>query len=126
RNDVWRQPVDRNVFGLLEQFGDAEVASLITPRTLIVEAAKGPEFVIPPGTGGAPGRLATPQLETVRAEVERARQLVAGLSPQPRIELVPCGPDGAGPFGSEPAMQMLLNAVDRPAKLAARADTARP
>ena len=27
RNDVWRQPVDRNVFGLLEQFGDAEVAS---------------------------------------------------------------------------------------------------
>ena len=25
RNDVWRQPVDRNVFGLLEQFGDAEV-----------------------------------------------------------------------------------------------------
>ena len=55
RNDVWRQPVDRNVFGLLEQFGDAEVASLIAPRTLIVEAAKGPEFVIPPGTGGAPG-----------------------------------------------------------------------
>ena len=27
RSDVWRQPVDRNVFGLLEQFGDAEVAS---------------------------------------------------------------------------------------------------
>ena len=61
RNDVWRQPVDRNVFGLLEQFGDAEVASLIAPRTLIVEAAKGPEFVIPPGTGGAPGRLTTPE-----------------------------------------------------------------
>ncbi len=40
RNDVWRQPVDRNVFGLLEQFGDAEVASLIAPRALIVEAAR--------------------------------------------------------------------------------------
>ena len=75
RNDVWRQPVDRNVFGLLEQFGDAEVASLIAPRTLIVEAAKGPEFVIPPGTGGAPGRLTTPRLETVKAEVDRARKL---------------------------------------------------
>ena len=62
RNDVWRQPVDRNVFGLLEQFGDAEVASLIAPRTLVVEASKGPEFVIPPGTGGAPGRLTTPKL----------------------------------------------------------------
>ena len=49
RNDVWRQPVDRNVFGLLEQFGDAEVASLVAPRTLIVEAAKGPEVRHPAG-----------------------------------------------------------------------------
>src|SRR5262249_12387771 len=61
RNEVWRQPIDRNVFGLLERFGDAEVASLIAPRTLIVEAAKGPEFVIPPKTGGGPGRLTTPK-----------------------------------------------------------------
>ena len=45
RNDVWQQPIDRNVFGLLDQFGDAELASLVAPRTLIVEAAKGPEFV---------------------------------------------------------------------------------
>ena len=66
RSDVWRQPVDRNVFGLLEQFGDAEVASLIAPRLLVVEASKGPEFVIPPGTGGAPGRLTTPKLESSR------------------------------------------------------------
>ena len=71
RTDLWREPVDRNVFGLLEQFADAEVASLIAPRTLIVEAAKGPEFVIPPGTGGAPGRLTTPPLATVTAEVDR-------------------------------------------------------
>ena len=41
RSDVWRQPVDRNVFGLLEQFGDAEVASLIAPRMLVVEACEG-------------------------------------------------------------------------------------
>ena len=78
RNDVWRQPVDRNVFGLLEQFGDAEVASLVAPRVLIVEAAKGPEFVIPPGTGGAPGRLTTPALGTVTTEVERRWPSSAG------------------------------------------------
>ncbi len=78
RNDVWRQPVDRNVFGLLEQFGDAEVASLVIPRALIVEAAKGPEFVIPPGTGGAPGRLTTPGLGTVTAEVERRGPFSSG------------------------------------------------
>ena len=82
RNDVWRQPIDRNVFGLLEQFGDAEVASLIAPRTLIVEAAKGPELASP-GTSSAPGRLTTPRLETVRAEVAWARQVVEKLAPNP-------------------------------------------
>jgi len=113
RNDVWRQPVDRNVFGLLEQFGDAEVASLITPRTLIIEAAKGPELIIPPGTGGAPGRLTTPKLETVRAEVERARSLVSALIPKPPIELSVSGPDGTGPFGTDEALQKLLAALDK-------------
>ena len=27
RQNVWQEPIDRNVFGLLEQFGDAELAS---------------------------------------------------------------------------------------------------
>ena len=31
RNAVWDQPIDRNVFGLLDQFGDAELASLVAP-----------------------------------------------------------------------------------------------
>ncbi len=100
RNDIWRQPVDRNVFGLLEQFGDAEVASLIAPRPLIVEAAKGPEVVIPPGTGGAPGRLTTPPLQTVKAEVEKSASLLQSSDPNPgsswlsadRTGLVPSGP----------------------------------
>jgi dienelactone hydrolase len=120
RNDVWQQPIDRNVFGLLEQFGDAEVASLIAPRPLIIEAARGPEFVIPPGTGGAPGRLTTPKLETVRAEVERARSLVAGLKlAKPSIELVVSGPDGTGPFGTVQALRKLLAALGRTATLQA-------
>ncbi len=111
RNDVWQQPVDRNVFGLLEQFGDAEVASLIAPRTLVIEAAGAPEFVVPPGTGGAPGRLTTPPLATVKGEVEKARRLVEGLKPAAQIELVASGPDGAGPFGSEEAVALLATAI---------------
>ena len=111
RSDVWRQPVDRNVFGLLEQFGDAEVASLIAPRLLVVEASKGPEIVIPPGTGGAPGRLSTPKLETVKAEVEKARRLVSGLNAVSQIELVASGPDGKGPFGSDQAVLKLLSVL---------------
>ncbi len=117
RNDVWRQPVDRNVFGLLEQFGDAEVASLVVPRALIVEAAGGPAFVIPPGTGGAPGRLATPGLGTVRAEVERARALAAGLEPASPIAMVASGSDGGGPFGTEAALGQLVRGIDPDARL---------
>jgi dienelactone hydrolase len=118
RNDIWRQPVDRNVFGLLEQFGDAEVAAMIAPRPLLIEAARGPDFVIPPGTGGAPGRLTTPPLETVKAEVQKARGLVAGLTPTPQIELITSDPDGKGPFGTEPALQKLLEALKPGARLA--------
>ena len=47
RLKIWQQPVDRNVFGLLEQFGDAEVAAMIAPRSLIIEAAQGPELTLP-------------------------------------------------------------------------------
>jgi dienelactone hydrolase len=111
RNDVWKQPVDRNVFGLLDQFGDAELASMVAPRPLIIEAAKGPEVTVPPGTGGAPGRLTTPKLETVKAEVDRARKLVAGLKPEARIELVVSGEDGKGPFGSDAALHKFLAAL---------------
>ena len=117
RDEVWKEPLYRNVFGLLEQFGDAELASMVAPRALIVEAAKGPEVVVPPGTGGGPGRLVTPELAVVRAEVERARKLVKGLDPALRIELVVSG-DGQGPFGTERALRALLEATAPGASLA--------
>ena len=79
RNDVWQQPVDRNVFGLLEQFGDAEVASLIAPRHSDRRGRQGARVRHPTRDRWRPGRLTTPKLETVPAEVERARSLVSGL-----------------------------------------------
>ena len=117
RQNVWQEPIYRNVFGLLEQSGDAEVASMIAPRPLIIEAARGPELVVPPGTGGGPGRLVTPKLEDVRREVDRARRLVQGLNPPPRIELVVSG-DGTGPQGSDKALSAFLDALAPGAKLA--------
>lgn len=107
RQNAWQETLDRNVFGLLEQFGDAEIASLVAPRALVVEAARGVEFEVPPGTGGGPGRLATPALESVRAEVDRARRLVAGPQPAAPIELAVSG-QGAGPFGSDAALTAFL------------------
>jgi dienelactone hydrolase len=78
RESIWQQPIDRNVFGLLEQFGDAEVASLIAPRVLLVESSPGPELTLP-SDGGAPATLTTPAVEDVRQEVARANRLVTGL-----------------------------------------------
>ncbi|MCL5099054.1 MAG: hypothetical protein M1608_16270 [Candidatus Omnitrophica bacterium] len=111
RQDVWQEPVYRNVFGLLEQFGDAELAGMIAPRPLVIEAARGPELVVPPGTGGAPGRLATPELSRGQQEVARARQWLQRLQPPPSIELVVSG-DGHGPFGTREALERFSRALD--------------
>lgn len=122
RRDIWNQPIDRNVFGLLEQFGDAELASMVAPRTLIVEAARAPELELP-GKGGAPARLITPPFDTVFREVERARELVTGLKPAARIQLVSSSSRGAdsqgtGPPGSPPALVGLLRSLSSKLELA--------
>ena len=130
RNAVWAQPVDRNVFGLLDQFGDAELATLVAPRTLIiVEAARGPEFVYAAGRGGAPGKITTPGLKTVESEVLRVREPIAGF-PEPGsiIELVASAPDGTGPPGTEHAIARFLAALHPRSKLVKpdRDDALRP
>jgi predicted alpha/beta-fold hydrolase len=109
RQNIWQEPLDRNVFGLLEQFGDAELASLIAPRSLIVEASSGPEATIPGGRG-APARLVTPTLETVRSERDRAKALVAKLNPAPVLKLVETE-SGNGKCGGETALTAFLNSV---------------
>lgn len=115
RQAVWQEPLDRNVFGLLREFGDAELASMIAPRPLVIEASRGPELVLPPGTGGGPGRLVSPPLAEVRAEVERARQLTAGLKPPAPIALV--GENSSSPFAPA-TLAALLDALDSKAGLA--------
>ena len=101
RQNIWQEPIDRNVFGLLDQFGDAELATLIAPRTLIVDVAQGPEATIPGGRG-APARVVTPALDSVRAEVARAQTLTDGLKPAAGIQMVavdqPLGGQALGQF----------------------------
>lgn len=104
RQTIWQQPIDRNVFGLLEQFGDAELATMIAPRRLIVEACRGPELELP-GKGGAPARLVTPQLASVQAEVTRAEELG-----RMKIGLV-TSDGGIGQCGSDQALGQLLQAL---------------
>jgi dienelactone hydrolase len=118
RENLWQEPIERNVFGLLERFGDAELAAMIAPRTLIVEAAQGPNVVVAEqATRGGPGRLTTPNFEAVRREVERARQLTKGLAVAKPIRLIPSG-DGSGPYGTGESLQALLDALSPGAKVA--------
>ena len=90
RQNIWQEPIDRNVFGLLEQFGDAELASLIAPRSFIVDAARGPEATIPGGRG-APSRVVTPALGSVKQELARAERLIEKLDPPAKLQLVEGG-----------------------------------
>jgi dienelactone hydrolase len=64
RERLWDEPIYRNVWGLLREFGDAELAALVAPRrlhTLLcnVPEVKGPPAPRPGRSGGAaPGRIA--------------------------------------------------------------------
>jgi len=117
RQNIWQEPIDRNVFGLLERFGDAELAAMIAPRKLVIEAARGLELTLP-GKGGAPARLVTPELKTVEKEVQRARKLTAGLeSADGFVELIVSG-DGRGPFGTPKTLTTFLKSLSPDAKLA--------
>jgi dienelactone hydrolase len=75
REKIADEPIDRNVWGLLKNFGDAELARMIAPRALYLE--HGPVTIGPPpqqrpGRGGAaPGRVHSPSPAAFRAEVER-------------------------------------------------------
>jgi dienelactone hydrolase len=65
RDRIWEEPIDRNVWSLLERFGDAEIASLVLPRHLVIEHAEIPAF-----TSGK-GSSHTPDGSSVRAEFGR-------------------------------------------------------
>ncbi len=123
RQDVWQEPIYRNVFGLLDQFGDAELASLVAPRALVIEACRVPNVAGPPqardgrNSSAAPGRLVTPPLSAVQAEVDRANEQVAGLDMAQPIRLVASG-EGDGPALAPPAAEQFLRALDEDANLA--------
>jgi hypothetical protein len=102
REGMWQQPIYRNVWGLLREFGDAEIAGLIAPRALVIEAARHPEVSGPPPQreGGAArrGRDETPDISAVRRRVRTRRacaQVMGGsielIENRNRAPKRPCG-----------------------------------
>jgi len=110
REEMWREPLDRNVFDYLDEFGGAEVAALSAPRTLVLEAAEAPAFEVPPGTGGGPGRISTASLESVLAEAARASALVRAVHPGWSPRVVP-SVGGSGPRGVDAAFEAFLEGL---------------
>jgi len=112
REQLWREPIYRNISGFVRAFGDAELAALIAPRPLIVEYSKPPQISGPPaaqpGRGGAaPGIISTPGFGDVEGEVDRANQLTAKLRGAPFVELVYGSEGSAVKFGSRKALSLL-------------------
>ena len=112
RENLWQEPVYRNVWGLLREFGDAEIAGLIAPRRLVIEACRAPEVGPPPPRDGrneaATGTLTTPALATVQSEFIRAQKFFQQLKVAANVQLVVSGDDGHGSFGSTAALQAIL------------------
>ncbi len=95
REGVWEEPIYRNVWGLLRDFGDAELASMFDEFVfedregripaqgalrmtggVFVEYAPAPPVAGPPAardkrSGAAPGRITTPEAKLVQHEFDR-------------------------------------------------------
>ena len=80
RERIWDQPIDRNVFGLLNDFGDAELARMVgARRLLVVDSRPGPTVDIPAGQGGAPAKLSGPTADESKKELERLAAFADGI-----------------------------------------------
>ena len=122
RQQVWKEPIYRNVWALLHEFGDAEIASLVAPRTLIVEASRGVEVDGPPPVrdgraGAAPGRLVSPPLESVKAEFDRTYAMYEQLGAGQNLSLV-ASDSGVGSPGSDAALTGFLSTLGQNQPLA--------
>ncbi len=101
REKVWAEPIYRNVWSLLREFGDAEIASLILPRQLLIEHSPAPTIM------NQKGEWQTPEFASVRAELDRIRS--TPTFPKPLLVHAENGKP-TGPFSSQ-AMAALAKAL---------------
>ena len=111
RENLWQEPIYRNVWGLLTEFGDAELAGLIAPRRLVIESCRAVDVAGPPAVregrraSAAPGKISTNRLPSVRAEFDRAVSSYRKLRRESDLVLAVSGPDGDGPAGTLAALR---------------------
>jgi dienelactone hydrolase len=117
REQLWNEPIYRDVWGLVLEFGDAELASLIAPRHLIIEASRGPEITEPPPItkehvrAACPnGTLISPPLDSVQREANRARSFYSALKAEDKLQLV-VSDNGQGVPGSDLVLRSFIRAI---------------
>ena len=108
RQTIWEQPLDRNVFRLLREFGDAELATMIAPRYLAIEVLAAEDQLIAGGRG-APATITAAKLPAVQAEIRRAQSLVKDLADW-QVEVKDCG--HVGQLGAVALLKQLANGED--------------
>lgn len=104
REDCWQEPVDRVLYGQLNEFGDAEIAGLIAPRPLIIVT-----------TPGGPARLSN-----VEAEVARARRFYNGLRVPDKLATIEAPNDALEVTASKVAGVLGANQAGNPPSITVR------
>ena len=110
REKIWKEPIYRNLWGILKEFGDAEIATLIVPRSLVIEYSEVPFYDNEKNSGekiDPPGELWTHSFNEVESEFNRITDLV-GEKMGRRI-LLKKGEDDTLPFGSEEAIKTVIH-----------------
>lgn len=116
REGVWAEPIYRNVWSQLTEFGDAELAGLIAPRRLTVEACGVQEIAGPnkpgPGRSGgaAPGKIETCTLGLVQDEMNRAAVHFNQLGIPDQLSLT-SSREGDGSSGTDNALLAFLGGL---------------
>jgi dienelactone hydrolase len=113
REKLWHEPIYRNVWGLLTEFGDAEILGLVAPRGIVIEVGAAPEVKGPPaprpGRGGAaPGVIITPSADDAAREFKRFVKLQGTQRQHPVFIASPAAEASAG---SDLALSGLLKGL---------------
>jgi len=89
--NVWQEPIYRNLFGNLKKAGNAELLAMASHAKILIEYAKTPQVSDPIEIegrrgGAAPGILLTPTLKIVQNEINTANSYIT--SPTNKIVLI--------------------------------------
>ncbi len=92
--DPWKEPLERNVWQGERYYGNAELASLIAPRPLLIDPSSVPVVEGPPEPLqgwrkiAAPGSITTPPLKEVQGEFARAQAYYSRAGHPDQVQLL--------------------------------------